>query len=311
VTPHETVPVLVLVGPTAVGKTEVALGAARRLGAEIVSADSRQVYRHMDIGTAKPDAAMRREIPHHLVDIVDPDTQYTAKDFERDARKAIGGILGRGRRALVVGGTGLYVRALLQGIFDGPAADGAIRLRLQQVAHREGKQALWQMLERIDPAKARAIDPNNLARVIRAIEIHEVTGRAMSELEQGATPLGLPCLKVGLRRDRADLGKAIDLRVDRMFASGLVGEVRRLTEMGYSGSAVVRKTLGYKEVLQHLEGETSLAEATALIKKNTRSFAKRQMTWFGAEQDIRWLDTAETSSVESTVEAVCRSFGLT
>jgi tRNA dimethylallyltransferase len=299
VSPSGDAKILVLVGPTAVGKSDVALHLATRLGAEIVSADSRLVYRFMDIGTAKPDRAMRERAPHHMIDVVEPDRQYTSKQYERDARQAITAILARGRTPLVVGGTGLYVRALLEGIFDGPAADAGIRRRLHGIADSSGKARLWQMLAEIDPEKARRTDPENISRVVRALEVHELTGRRMSDLERASKPLGLAAVKIGLARARADLYGLIDRRVDAMLELGFVEEVESLLRMGYGDTLAVRNSLGYRDVLRHLAGEISLGDARRLIKLHTRHFAKRQFTWFRKEPDLRWVDLTGRHDAEA------------
>ena len=306
--PHGSRPILVLVGPTGVGKSDVALHAAMRLSGEIVSADSRLLYRLMDIGTAKPDAAMRQAVPHHLVDVADPDRQYTSKDYEREARKVVGDILGRGHLPVVVGGTGLYVRALLEGIFDGPAADRALRENLRETARLKGKEFLWKKLAEVDPDKARSIAPQNLSRVIRALEVFDLTGRPMTVLEKGTAPMGVASVKIGLMRDRKDLYRLIEQRVDRMIESGLVDEVKRLVAVGYAGSPVVRNSLGYREVLRHLEGSLSLEDAIDLIKKNTRHFAKRQITWFAKDKGIIWLDVTGRSDCLALASEVCEVY---
>jgi tRNA dimethylallyltransferase len=299
---------LVLVGPTAVGKTEVALRVAQKLEAEIVSADSRLVYRFMDIGTAKPDRLMRDQIPHHMIDIVEPDRQYTSKQYEREAREAVSAILARGRLPLVVGGTGLYVRALLEGIFDGPSADAGIRRRLLEAARVDGRASLWRRLLEVDPERAGRIDPENIARVVRALEVFEVTGRRMSDLEKASKPLGLPAVKIGLTRARHDLYGLIERRVGRMLDLGLVEEVRGLIRMGYGETPVVRHSLGYREMLRHVAGESSLKEATDLIKQRTRHFAKRQMTWFRKEPDLAWVDVTGRGDTEAIAAEVCELY---
>ena len=291
--------IVVVVGPTGVGKTDVAFHLATQLGGEIVSADSRLVYRTMDIGTAKPDAAMRREVPHHMIDLVDPDRQYTSKDYERAARAAIEDILKRGKVPVVAGGTGLYVKALFHGIFDGPGANPELRRHLQDLGRREGGQSLWRRLSRVDPDKARVTDPRNLARVIRALEVFETTGEPMSVLERAATPFAVPFATIGLVRDRGDLYARIEQRVDCMIEAGLVDEVRGLVGRGYAESPVVKKTLGYGEILQYLRGDIPLTAATALIKKNTRHFAKRQLTWFRKDPATRWMDVTARSDYEA------------
>jgi tRNA dimethylallyltransferase len=281
---------LILVGPTGVGKTGLSLELARQASGEIVSADSRLVYRLMDIGTAKPDSRMRRDIPHHMIDIVDPGEEYTCKRFEQEARQAIRDILKRGRLPIVVGGSGLYVRALTSGIFDGPARDGRLRRRLLAEAETRGRMYLWERLRTVDPAKAERIDPANVTRVIRALEVYEITGKPMSMLEGEATPFEIPTATFGLSRRRAELYSMIDRRVDEMMASGFVDEVKNLLAGGCAEALAVRQSLGYSELMLHLEGSLTLEEAGDLIKQHTRNFAKRQMTWFRKERDITWID---------------------
>jgi len=295
VKPAQEQSVLIVLGPTGVGKTEVGFQLALLVGGEIISADSRLVYRGMDIGTAKPSSRMRDEVPHHLIDVIDPDREYTCKMFEEQARRAVDDIIGRGKTPVVVGGTGLYVRALTDGIFEGPGRDEALRARLEAEAESKGRRHLWERLEAVDPEKARVIDPENLVRVIRALEVYELAGRPMSELEKAAEPLGVPYLKVGLIRAREELYRAIDHRVDAMLEAGLVEEVKRLVEQGYGDAPAVRDSLGYQEVLRYLDGSTTYVEAVCLMKRNTRHFAKRQMTWFRKEKDVAWIDiTART-----------------
>ncbi len=287
--------VLILLGPTGVGKTEVGFHLAVLAGGEIISADSRLVYRGMDIGTAKPSRRMRDEVPHHLIDVVDPDQEYTCKMFETDARRAVDDILGRGKLPVVVGGTGLYVRALTDGIFEGPGRDEALRARLEAEAETKGRRHLWGKLDAVDPEKARTIDPGNLVRVIRALEVYELAGRPMSELEKTAQPLRVPYRRVGLIRAREELYRAIDLRVDAMLEAGLVEEVKGLVEQGYRNAPALRESLGYQEVLRHLDGSITCVEAARLIKRNTRRFAKRQMTWFRKERHTAWMDVTGRS----------------
>ena len=291
--------ILILVGPTGVGKTDVSLHLARYLQAEILSADSRLIYRMMDIGTAKPGLEMRAEVPHHMIDLVDPDREYICKEFERGAREAIRAILARGRTPIVVGGSGLYVKALVDGIFEGPGKDPALRRELEAQAGLRGKHHLWQKLEEVDPEKASQIDPENLIRVIRALEVYHTTGVPMSELEKQAEPIGIPYRKFGLRRERQELYGLIDARVDRMVDRGFLEEVGRLVDRGYGDAPAVRATLGYSEMVRHLEGSLSLEEAIGLVKRGTRHFAKRQMTWFRKDKEITWMDiTGRTDHAE-------------
>jgi tRNA dimethylallyltransferase len=281
---------IILLGPTGVGKTEIGFSLAKHLSGEIVSADSRLVYRLMDIGTAKPDRRMLAEIPHHLVDIVYPDDIYTCKRFEHDARKAIREILDRGRIPIVVGGSGLYLRALTDGIFEGPGRDPVLRERLWREIESEGKQLLWRRLKEVDPDKAKAIDPENAVRIVRALEVYHSSGSPMSELERLREPIGIPCAKIGLTRTRAEIHRIIDDRVERMMELGLLDEARKLIDGGYAASPAVCGSLGYREMIRHIEGSLTLAEAVESVRRNTRHFAKRQITWFRADKDITWKD---------------------
>lgn len=301
-------PFLIIVGPTGVGKTEVAFRAARLLGGEIVSADSRLVYRMMDIGTAKPGAQMMEQVRHHMIDLVDPDENYTCKRFEQDAREAVRDILSRRRVPVVVGGSGLYIRALTDGIFEGPEADTELRRNLRSEAARRGTAWLWTRLKDVDPEKAAQIDPQNLVRIIRALEVYELTGRRMSELEQQAERFEVPSVTVGLKRGRGELYRLIDCRVDRMMEAGFLYEVRMLLDQGYGDTHAVGRSLGYRELIGHLRGKTTLADAVELIKRNTRHFAKRQMTWSKKDTAITWLDISDDSDVDTIVDLVIAGF---
>jgi tRNA dimethylallyltransferase len=299
-----------LVGPTGVGKTEVAFRTAERLGGEIVSADSRLFYRMMDIGTAKPSSQMMKQIPHHLIDVVDPDESYTCKRFERDARDAVRGILARKRIPVVVGGSGLYVRALTDGIFEGPEADQDLRRKLRAEAAERGTARLWARLQAVDRKKAAQVDPENLVRIIRALEVYELTGRRMSELEQQAVPFEVPCMKIGLTRKRSELYRMIDQRVDRMMEAGFLYEVKRLADRGYGDNLTVGGSLGYRELIAHIGGETTLTDAVDSIKRNTRHFAKRQITWFRRDPKITWIDITEGDDVDKIADEVITRFRL-
>jgi tRNA dimethylallyltransferase len=244
----------------------------------------------MDIGTAKPDTETRQDVPHHMIDVVDPAEEYTSKRFEEGAREVVRDILGRGKLPIVVGGSGLYVRALTDGVFDGPGKDAGLRKRLMDQARREGSSTLWERLMAVDPEKAGQIGQANTVRLVRALEVYELTGRPMSELEASAEPFEVPAARFGLRRSSIELYRIVDERVDHMMDLGFLDEVRDLMEKGYGDSQPVRSSLGYRELIEHLEGEHTLAEAVRLIKRNTRHFAKRQMTWFRKDKDITWID---------------------
>ena len=284
--------ILVICGPTASGKSALALRLAEELGAEIINADSMQIYRGMDIGTAKPSAEERCRIPHHLIDIADPDQPFSAADFAEAADEALRDISSRGRRSIVVGGTGLYIRALLKGLVDSPGGAEAFRQSLHEEARCQGNEYLLERLRRVDPELASRLHPNNLPRIIRALEVHHLTGIPLSQQQQdhGFSGQRYRTLQIGLRVDRPTLFTRIDERVDRMLSDGLLDEVRRLQTAGYDRGSKAMRSIGYKEAGAYLSGEYPLEEARRLIQRNTRHYAKRQLTWFNAEKSTLWLE---------------------
>jgi len=296
--------VLVICGPTASGKSELALELARRLDGEIVNADSMQVYRGMDIGTAKPTPEQRAEIPHHLIDVADPDQPFSAADFADAAGEAIRDISSRGKRTIVVGGTGLYIRSLLKGLVDSPGdSTGDIRKELMAEARERGNQAMLDELRRVDPELAEQIHPNNLVRIIRALEVFRLTGIPLSRYQQehGFSGQRYQSLQIGIRVERPLLYSRIDQRVNRMLEQGLLQEVQQLLNTGYGPDTKAMRAIGYKETTAHLAGEYSRDEAIRLIKRNTRHYAKRQLTWFHADKDILWLEyPAEFDTILAT-----------
>ncbi|KPJ53045.1 hypothetical protein AMJ39_06165 [candidate division TA06 bacterium DG_24] len=309
--PHtsDNLAVPIIVGPTAVGKSEVALEVAERLGAEIVSADSRQVYRYMDIGTAKPSIEDRRRVPHHMIDLVDPDVVYNAGDYGRGAAAAIEQVRAAGRVPLVVGGSGLYIRALLEGFCAGPRGDIELRERLRQEARTGGTQRLHERLAEVDAGAAVRINPNDEQRIIRALEVYELTGRRLSDLQQaGGEVQGLIAVTVGLRRERSDLYRVIAERVEAMVCHGLVDEVRGLLDRGYRPDLNSMRALGYREMIRHLTGELTLEEAAKLLIKNTKALSRRQMTWFRAMSDVEWIDIEREEDLSSRADRVVASF---
>ncbi len=297
-------PVLVVVlGPTAVGKSRIAVDLARRFDGEVIGGDSIQVYRGFDIGTDKPDAEARRGVPHHLIDIVDPEVQYTAADFVRDALAAARGIAARGRLPIVAGGTGLYLKALLDGLFPGPGRDPAVRAALEAEAREKGLDALFRRLEAVDPEYARKIRDRDRIRIIRALEVHAATGRPISEhFRATESPVrGRTVIRLGLTLDRETLVRRIDDRVERMFARGLVEEVRGLIGRGVPESAPPFRALGYSHVLRLLKGEIGRPDAVALTKTDTRQYAKRQMTWFRKMAGVAWFSPDDGPGLEQQV----------
>ena len=275
--------IFLLTGPTGSGKSQLALELAEQHNAEIISMDSMALYRGMDIGTAKPTAADRQRAPHHLIDVLDPWQSASVAWWLDQARACCRDIRQRGQRVLVVGGTPLYLKALLQGLFDGPPADADLRQRLAQQAEQTGSAALHARLTEVDPATAARLHPNDLRRLIRALEVWELTGRPISAWQQQWTavlnPEHAPPV-VWLDLPRAELYERINRRVERMFADGLVEEVRALRALARPLSREAGQALGYREVLAHLDGAVSLAETVALVQTHSRQFAKRQITWF-------------------------------
>ena len=290
---------LVIVGPTAVGKTALSLYLGERLEGEVVSADSRLFYRGMDIGTAKPTPEERARVPHHLIDIADPDETVGLAQFKRLAEEAIAGIHARGRLPMLVGGTGQYVRAVVEG-WAPPAVppDPRLRAELEEQARREGAEALHARLASLDPEAAARIDPRNVRRVIRALEVCVVTGRPFSA-QRGREPPPYRILQIGLTMDRAALYARADARVQAMIEAGLVDEVRRLLEAGYGWELPAMSGLGYIQFRPYFEGKASLAEVVAEIKRATRRFIRHQYNWFRLNDPrIHWFDAARTPPEE-------------
>jgi tRNA dimethylallyltransferase len=287
--------VVTIVGPTAVGKTAVALSVADAVGGEIISADSRQVYRWMDVGTAKPTAEERARAPHHLIDVADPSETYDAARFASDAEDVIADILERRREPLVVGGTGFYIASLYGGLFEGPGRDEGIREELTARADREGTLELHAELGTVDPEAARRIHPNDTARVVRALEVYLSSGRTLTEWqsERPREPVYRGRF-FGLTMPRDLLYERIDSRVDSMVEKGLPQEIRRLVAEGkLTADMPAASAVGYRELLPFLDGDDDdLRTAVRLVKRNSRRYAKRQMTWFSSIEDIRWLDVS-------------------
>lgn len=288
---------LVLVGPTAVGKTKLSLEAAVRLGCEIISGDSMQVYRGMDIGTAKATLEERALVPHHMIDIHDPDYLFSVAEFQERSRRLIEDIHGRGKLPFIVGGTGLYIESVCYGYrFSEGGIDEPYRRELNDYADRYGEEALHAMLAKADPESAQRIHVNDRRRTIRALEVLRATGVPLSSQLAGQkkeTPYEL-CI-VGLTMDRQILYKRIEARIDQMIEQGLVLEVSELLKRGYSPDLPSMQGLGYKEIVGYLQGHYDLAFAIDLLKRNTRRFAKRQLSWFRRMKDIRWIDVTDSN----------------
>ena len=286
-------PMIILTGPTAVGKTDLSIQLAKAINGEIISADSMQVYRHMDIGSAKVTPEEMDGVPHHLIDVLEPEEEFNVVVFQKLAKEALTGIYEREHIPIIVGGTGFYIQALLYDIdFTENDGDTAIRRELEKLAQTQGAGCLHQMLQEIDPESAAAIHQNNVKRVIRAIEFYRQTGKKISLHNEQEREKQSPYqfLYYVLDTDRKTLYERIDRRVDLMMEHGLVDEVKHLADMGCTRDMVSMQGLGYKEILDYLSGEISLEEAVYILKRDTRHFAKRQITWFKRERDVRWLE---------------------
>ena len=292
--------IIVIVGPTASGKSRVAIELAERFDGEIINADSMQVYRYMDIGTAKPSKEDRERIRHHLIDIRNPGEDFDAAQFRDEASKTVEDIVSRGYLPIVAGGTGLYLKALTQGLFEVPKVDKELRERLRKEVEDSGTPALYKKLAEVDPVAAEKIGPHNVHRIIRALEVFYLTGIPISRLQEGHafSERLYDYLKIGLSVERETLYRKIDDRVDNMIKEGLVEEVSRIIEMGYRPESKAMLALGYSQICNCLEGKYSLEEAVSLIKRGTRHYAKRQMTWFRRDDEITWFNTKEEDCLE-------------
>ncbi|MBM4261675.1 MAG: tRNA (adenosine(37)-N6)-dimethylallyltransferase MiaA [Deltaproteobacteria bacterium] len=296
--------IIIVVGPTAVGKSEVALDLAGVLGAEIVNADSQQVYRYMDIGTAKPSPAERQRISHHLIDVVNPDEEFSAARFRSLAMAAIVQIQQRGHSVIVCGGTGLYIKALTKGLFVGPARDEPIRARLSEQADRQGLPVLYQRLAAVDAAATSWIHPNDRQRILRALEVFELTGRPMSEWqkEHAFAENPLDYLLIGLDRDRKALYEAINQRCGEMMARGLVEEVASLVQRGYVLNLKPLQSVGYRHAGLILSGEVLPESGLEMMKQDTRHLAKRQLTWFRGVNEVRWFHPGARAEIRTAAQ---------
>lgn len=289
-------PLIILTGPTAVGKTALSIKLAEKIGGEIISADSMQVYKYMDIGSAKIRPEEMQGIPHHLIDVLMPEEEFNVVAFQKMAKECLLGIYGRGHIPIVAGGTGFYIQALLYDIsFEQEEENTSLRKDLEALAQKEGNHYLHERLKEVDPVSAKEIHENNRKRVIRALEFYERNHSPISlhNEEQRKKPSAYKSCYFVLNDKRQSLYERIDARVDIMLKQGLLEEVKHLKEMGYQKSMVSMQGLGYKELLSYLEGEISFEEAVYLIKRDSRRFAKRQLTWFRREKDVIWIDKPE------------------
>ncbi|MBU6480746.1 MAG: tRNA (adenosine(37)-N6)-dimethylallyltransferase MiaA [Nitrospirae bacterium] len=299
-------PVVVMVGPTAVGKSRVAIEVAKAFETEVLTADSRQVYRGMDVGTDKPLPEERQSVPHRLIDLVNPDESFNAGVYRRRALDEIERLYRDRRLPLVVGGTGLYVRTILKGLCDAPPTDPIVRAALRQEARDQGHDRLYARLVAVDPVAAARLHPRDESKVLRALEVYQLSGRRMSEFQQehGFAERPFSALIIGLNRDRAALYRRIEERIDWQLAHGLIEETEQLLAQGYQRDSAAMKGLGYRQVAEHLAGEYDAAEMVRRFKRDTRHFSKRQMTWFRKEPGIQWLMIEESEPARHTAELV-------
>ena len=299
--------IIVIVGPTAVGKTYVSVELAKKLNTEIISADSMQIYKGMDIGTAKVSNQEKQGIIHHMIDLINPDENYSVSDFKNDAENIIDNMLSNNIIPVIVGGSGLYVNSLIYDLDFGKAkSTDKLRNYYTYYYEEHGEDALYEKLKKIDPESAEKIHKNNVKRVIRALEVYDITGKKFSELNTDIRKQSnkYECILVGLSMDRKILYDRINQRVDEMIADGLVDEVKTLIDTGYEKNLVSMQAIGYKEIIEYLEGNTTLEDAVHILKRNTRRFAKRQYTWFLKDNNVKWFEIENINEIDLTLEKV-------
>ncbi|HEX2867920.1 MAG TPA: tRNA (adenosine(37)-N6)-dimethylallyltransferase MiaA [Ignavibacteriales bacterium] len=299
--------VIVIAGPTCSGKTSVSINLAKNLGSEVISSDSRQVYRYLDIGTAKPSESELKEVKHHFISSLNPDEDFNVSRFEEDALQIISSLHKENKIPVVAGGSGLYIKALTEGISTTAETDEALREELKAKLDTNGREFLYDELKKADPKAAETMLPQNWKRVMRALEVFYLTGRSILEHhEEYERNLDLDFLQFGLNWQREVLYRNIESRVDNMIASGLIEEVKNVLSMGYSTSLNSLNTVGYKEIIMYLSGEISLERAIELIKRNTRRYAKRQMTWFRRDEGIHWFDIYSKEDLLNVPDRILR-----
>jgi tRNA dimethylallyltransferase len=297
-------PLVIICSPTATGKTELAIKLASIFGGEIISADSLQVYRYLDIGTAKPSRQQRKKIRHHMIDVVNPDEEFNAAIYTTQARIIIDDLIRQGKPVFVVGGTGLYIRALLRGIIDTPVVDDRIRNHYRELSNLHGKEHLFKLLQQRDSQAAQKINPNDAVRIIRALEVLEQSGESIIEMQKRHSFTDCPYVtyKIGLQFDRKELKNRIVRRTEKMVAAGLLNEVKNLLDRGYSEKLKPLQSLGYKQVIEFLGGKYDWERALRLIAQDTWHYAKRQMTWFAADNEINYYDSDNLEDIKDNVE---------
>jgi tRNA dimethylallyltransferase len=301
--------VIFLVGPTAIGKTSIALQIAKKLAVEIVSADSRQIYQFLTIGTAKPSAEELLTVPHHFIDLLEPDKPYSAGKFGRDARLVIHQILKRKKVPLVVGGAGFYIKALIDGLSEVEIDTTSVREELRRRWKQGESELLYAELNAVDPQMAESLEKNDKQRVLRALEVYLVSRRRLSEMQKTeAKPAEFKPLMFGLTAERKFLYEKINSRVDNMFARGLIAEVKVLIRRGYNRELNALNTVGYKEVFDYLEHKMSYEEMVSEIKTNSRRYAKRQLTWFRSDERIHWIDVGKIKSIQQVADRIIEKY---
>ncbi|MBP7221965.1 MAG: tRNA (adenosine(37)-N6)-dimethylallyltransferase MiaA [Sedimentibacter sp.] len=299
--------IIVIVGPTAVGKTHISVELAKKLGTEIISADSMQIYKGMDIGTAKVTEDEKQGIIHHMIDIVSPDEDYSVSEFKYTAEKIIDRLLEEKKVPVIVGGSGLYVNSLIYDLdFGNARSDEKLREYYTYYYKKHGEDALYDKLLKIDPEAAEKIHKKNVKRVIRALEVYDITGSKFSEINTDIRKESnkYDCILAGLSMERKVLYERINQRVDEMLSKGLLEEVRSLMEKGYGKNLVSMRGIGYKEIIDHLEGITDYDEAADILKRNTRRFAKRQYTWFLKDRNVKWFSMDNPADVDNTINNI-------
>ncbi|OGV05162.1 MAG: tRNA (adenosine(37)-N6)-dimethylallyltransferase MiaA [Ignavibacteria bacterium RIFOXYA2_FULL_37_17] len=299
--------VIVIVGPTCSGKTKVGISLAQKLNSEIISADSRQIYKKLTIGTAKPTQDELRKMKHHFIDLLEPDEDYNVSRFETDSLKVIDELITQGKIPIVVGGSGLYIKALTEGIFNSVDTDDDYREELKVKREKFGNEYLYDELKKVDPQSASGMLPQNWKRIMRALEVFHLTGEPIWKMQENyERKVDYNFILFGLDWDRKILYANIEKRVDEMIESGLMDEVKNILSLGYSKNINSLNTVGYKEIISYLDNEITLEHAIELIKRNTRRYAKRQMTWFRKTENINWLTCDENTSSEQLISLILK-----
>jgi len=307
----EEIPLLVILGPTAVGKSEIAISLAKKIDGEIVSADSMQFYRGMNLGTAKPSADEQKIVPHHLIDLLKPDVSFNVFDYAKRAEKIIKEIHQRKKVPILVGGSGLYIRAVVDGLFENPKIDSKKKFSAKEKLRNKSTDFLYQELKKVDRKASQKIHPNDRRRIKRALEVFYTTGIPISVLQRKKPARPFQTLLIGINRERKELYQRINKRVEAIFAQGFVDEVKTLLENGYTENLNSMQAIGYQETITYLNNERSLAETIELIKKNTRRYAKRQLSWFRQDKRINWLSLGSEETpreVITKIEILLRNF---